>query len=37
MKWMIMAAALTALVGCNTVNGIGQDISGTAVTVQDWL
>lgn len=37
MKWIKAAAILAALAGCNTVNGVGQDISGAAVTVQDWL
>lgn len=37
MKWIGVAAILAALAGCNTVNGVGQDISGAAVTVQDWM
>lgn len=30
-------AALLALAGCNTVNGIGQDISGGAQRVGGWF
>jgi predicted small secreted protein len=30
----ILLAAILALAGCNTVSGIGQDISGAARTVQ---
>jgi len=37
MKWIKAAAIFAALAGCNTVNGVGQDISGAAVTVQDWM
>ena len=37
MKLLVMIAALVALCGCNTVNGVGQDISGGAATVQDWF
>ena len=32
-----LMAALLALAGCNTVNGIGQDISGGAQKVGGWL
>jgi len=32
---MIVLATLAALAGCNTVNGVGQDISATAEAVQD--
>lgn len=34
--WM-MIAAFAALVGCNTVAGVGQDISGGANRVAGWL
>jgi predicted small secreted protein len=41
MKKLLVIAALAgafgALAGCNTVDGIGQDISGGANTVSDWL
>jgi predicted small secreted protein len=37
MRLLILMAALAALAGCNTVNGVGQDISGGAETVQDWF
>ena len=32
-----LVAALLALAGCNTVNGIGQDISGGAQRVGGWF
>jgi len=34
---VILVAALLALAGCNTVAGLGDDISGTARTIQDWI
>ncbi|MCQ0092956.1 entericidin EcnA/B family protein [Roseovarius sp. M141] len=34
MKKLIILAALTALTGCATVDGVGQDISGAARGVQ---
>jgi predicted small secreted protein len=37
MKAMMVVVALLALAGCNTVNGVGQDISGGAETVQNWF
>lgn len=38
MKKLILVAALAAaLSGCNTVAGIGEDVSGGARTVQGWL
>jgi predicted small secreted protein len=36
-KMMIVGAVLAALAGCNTVAGVGEDVSGGARTVQDWL
>ena len=35
MKTLLLLAALATLAGCNTIAGVGQDISGTARTVQD--
>lgn len=32
-----LALALTALSACNTVAGVGQDISDTAGAVQNWM
>ena len=32
-----LVALLLALAGCNTVNGIGQDISGGAQRVGGWF
>jgi predicted small secreted protein len=38
MKRMVLLGTLmTALAGCNTVAGVGEDVSGGARTVQDWL
>ncbi|MBZ4022492.1 entericidin EcnA/B family protein [Rhodobacter sp. TJ_12] len=38
MKKMILLAAMAlALGGCNTVAGIGDDVSGGARTVQSWF
>lgn len=38
MKKLIFLVALTAaLGGCNTVAGIGDDVSGGARTVQSWF
>ncbi|MDV7269699.1 entericidin EcnA/B family protein [Thioclava sp. A2] len=38
MKKLILIGALTlALAGCNTVAGIGDDISGGARTMQEWF
>ena len=34
---ILALAAVLALAGCNTVAGIGEDISGGARTVQDML
>ena len=34
----ICAVALVlALAGCNTVDGIGRDLSGSAMTVRGWF
>lgn len=37
MKTLMLLAALAALAGCNTIDGVGQDISGTANTVSSWF
>lgn len=37
MRKIILLAVFTALAGCNTVAGIGQDISGGANKVGDML
>ena len=36
-KTIAMMAVLAALAGCNTVAGVGQDISGGANRVAGWL
>ncbi|MGV8951170.1 MAG: entericidin [Cypionkella sp.] len=37
MRKIILLVVLTALAGCNTVAGIGQDISGGANKVGDMM
>lgn len=37
MKLLMVLAALAALSACNTVDGVGQDISGGANTVANWF
>jgi predicted small secreted protein len=34
---ILLAVALAALAGCNTVAGLGEDVAGGARTVQGWL
>lgn len=36
-KIILLAAVLAALAGCNTVAGVGEDVSGGARKVQGWL
>ncbi len=36
-KILVIAVVLTALTGCNTISGVGQDISGSANRVAGWL
>lgn len=36
-KLILVAALAVALSGCNTIAGIGEDVSGGARTVQGWL
>lgn len=37
MKKLALIALLALLSGCNTVAGIGDDVSGGARTVQSWF
>ena len=37
MMKITLMAVLLALAGCNTINGIGQDISGGAQKVGGWF
>lgn len=37
MRKLLLILSLAALAGCNTVDGIGQDISGGANRVAGWL
>lgn len=34
---MILTTTLALLAGCATIDGVGQDISGGARTVQGWF
>lgn len=34
---ILLAAIMATLAGCNTVAGVGDDISGAARTVQGWF
>ena len=34
---ILTSAALMTLAGCATIDGVGQDISGGARTVQSWF
>jgi predicted small secreted protein len=36
-RMALLGALLAALAGCNTVAGVGEDVSGGARTVQGWL
>lgn len=36
-KLIVLGAVLAALAGCNTVAGVGDDVSGGARQVQGWL
>ena len=37
MKKTLLLACLLALAACNTVDGVGRDISGTAQRVGSWF
>ncbi|MFZ1471088.1 MAG: entericidin EcnA/B family protein [Paracoccaceae bacterium] len=36
-KMIFLVAVMAALAGCNTVAGVGDDVSGGARTVQGWF
>ncbi|PCD76842.1 entericidin EcnA/B family protein [Pseudothioclava arenosa] len=36
-KLVLLVAIAAALAGCNTVAGVGDDVSAGARTVQSWL
>lgn len=36
-KLILLAAIAAAMAGCNTVAGVGDDISGGARSVQGWF
>ncbi len=36
-KLVLLGVVLAALAGCNTVAGVGDDVSGGARTVQGWF
>ena len=36
-KLILLAALAVALTGCNTVAGVGEDVSGGARTIQSWF
>lgn len=37
MMVVLLAAGVAAIGGCNTVNGIGKDISAGASQTQEWI
>ncbi|MCB1399056.1 MAG: entericidin [Rhodobacteraceae bacterium] len=37
MKKLILVAMIAALAGCNTVAGVGEDVTGGARSVQSWF
>lgn len=37
MRKLMIFALLATLAGCNTIDGVGQDISGGANRVGDWF
>lgn len=37
MRKIVALLGLIALVGCNTVAGVGEDVAGGARTVQGWF
>ena len=37
MKKLLVLAFMVALSGCNTISGVGQDISGGANVVSGWM
>ena len=36
-RMILLAKSLSALTACNTVAGVGEDVSGGARTVQGWI
>ena len=36
-RTLLMVAILASLAGCNTISGVGEDISGSANRVAGWL
>jgi len=34
---VVLAVLLVSLFGCNTISGIGRDISGASQTVEGWI
>lgn len=36
-RLILLAALAAALTGCNTIAGVGEDVSGGARTVQGWF
>ncbi|RYG92143.1 entericidin EcnA/B family protein [Loktanella sp. IMCC34160] len=36
-RLLLVLAAVGLLAGCNTVAGVGEDVSASARTVQGWL
>ena len=34
---VLLVVLLVSLFGCNTVSGVGQDISGASKTVEGWI
>ncbi|MGB3179540.1 MAG: entericidin EcnA/B family protein [Albidovulum sp.] len=37
MKKLILITMVVAMAGCNTVAGVGDDVSGGARTVKSWF
>lgn len=37
MKTLLLLALVIGLAACNTVAGVGEDVSGGARQVQDWI
>ncbi|MGL4280751.1 MAG: entericidin EcnA/B family protein [Albidovulum sp.] len=37
MRTIALIVILSALAGCNTIAGVGEDVSGGARTVQSWM
>ena len=37
MKYLFLIAIITVFAGCNTVAGVGDDVSGGARKIQSWF